>query len=146
MKRMLISLIILCCTGNMTHAQISDLKNDNDVITSDSIPLFTSLSVHEFDSLLSEKNIQLIDVRTASEYAEGALSHAMNIDILAETFDSKADSLLNKQLPVAVYCKGGVRSRKAAAELVKKGFTVYNLDKGFQAWEAEEKDTYVPVK
>ena len=36
---------------------------------------------------------------------------------------------------VAVYCKSGRRSRNAANILVKKGFKVYNLDKGILDWK-----------
>ena len=36
--------------------------------------------------------------------------------------------------PVAVYCKGGVRSRIAAKQLLAKGFMVYNLQDGYDGW------------
>lgn len=146
MKLVFIIFCMLHLSGNMANAQISDLKTDKDNIVTDSLPAFPSISVNRFDSLLREKNIQLVDVRTAKEYMEGALPDAINIDVLSETFNSKVDSLLDKQLPVAVYCRSGVRSKAAAAKLVEKGFVVYNLDKGFNAWKTDKKEVYFPIK
>lgn len=41
---------------------------------------------------------------------------------------------------MALYCRSGKRSKKAAAILSEKGYKVYELDKGFNAWqEAGEK-------
>jgi rhodanese-related sulfurtransferase len=52
-------------------------------------------------------------------------------------FPIAVDSLLNKDQEVAVYCRSGRRSRTAADILVKKGFKVYNLDKGIMNWMEE---------
>lgn len=88
-----------------------------------------------FDQLLrSDSSIQLLDVRMPAEYAAGAIPGADNLDVKQEDFAFRADSLLDKSRPVAVYCKGGVRSRKAARQLTEKGYTVYNLDKGYDSW------------
>ena len=42
--------------------------------------------------------------------------------------------------PVAVYCRSGKRSKKAAAILSKKGYIIYDLDKGFIGWEEADKE------
>lgn len=96
---------------------------------------FKSYDPAGFEQLLrTEPGIQLVDVRTAAEYAAGAIDGARNLDVKQEGFALRADSLLDKSRPVAVYCKGGVRSRKAARQLTEKGYTVYNLDKGYDSW------------
>lgn len=105
------------------------------IITQDSG--FISYSVMEFDSLLRQGNVQLVDVRTPSEYKEGYIQGAININVKDSSFVIKADSVLDKSIPVAVYCKGGVRSKKAAGKLVDKGYKVYNLQKGFDEWKKE---------
>lgn len=88
-----------------------------------------------FDQLLrSDSSIQLLDVRMPAEFAAGAIPGAGNLDVKQEDFALRADSLLDQSRPVAVYCKGGVRSRKAARQLTEKGYTVYNLDKGYDSW------------
>ena len=91
---------------------------------------FTNLSSDEFDRLIEDRNVQRLDVRTVAEYSEGHIPGSININILDDNFSSAADEVLDKSLPVAVYCKSGRRSRNAARLLVKKGYTVYNLDKG----------------
>ena len=91
---------------------------------------FTNLSSDEFERLIEDRNVQRLDVRTVAEYSEGHIPGSININILDDNFSSAADEVLDKSLPVAVYCKSGRRSRNAARLLVKKGYTVYNLDKG----------------
>ncbi|WP_106828547.1 rhodanese-like domain-containing protein [Parabacteroides pacaensis] len=103
---------------------------------------FTSYSVAGFDSILHREKVQLVDVRTEPEYKEKAMRGAVNIDVKDSTFINKADSLLDKTIPVAVYCKGGIRSKKAAEKLSVRGYKVYNLAEGFDAWLKEG----MPVK
>lgn len=95
---------------------------------------FTNLSSGEFERLIEDRNVQRLDVRTVAEYSEGHIPGSININILDDNFSSAADEVLDKSLPVAVYCKSGRRSRNAARLLVKKGYTVYNLDKGILNW------------
>ncbi|WP_081964279.1 rhodanese-like domain-containing protein [Porphyromonas macacae] len=47
---------------------------------------------------------------------------------------------LNKNLPVAVYCRSGARSAKAAKLLINNGFSgpVYNLSGGYLAYKKEK--------
>ena len=80
------------------------------------------------------------DVRTVAEYSEGHVPHSININVLVESFETMADSTLQKDKPVAVYCRSGKRSKKAAAILSKKGYIIYDLDKGFIGWEEADKE------
>lgn len=101
---------------------------------------FQNLSTNDFKHLIEKTNVQLVDVRTATEYNEGHIPESVNIDVLGKQFIDSATQLLDKSQPVAVYCRSGRRSRNAARQLTKKGYTVYNLDKGFEEWkEREEK-------
>lgn len=93
-----------------------------------------TLSAQQFKQLLTQKKLQLVDVRTAPEYREGAIAGAIHIDVQKNDFECRADSLLKKEIPVAVYCKSGVRSKKAATKLARKGFKIYNLDGGYAGW------------
>ena len=102
---------------------------------------YDSLNVNEFEALLQKGNIQLVDVRTPSEYAEGHIPQSVNIDVLNTDFATNVDSTLIKNKPVAVYCRSGQRSKRAAAILVKKGYTVYELDNGFISWQQANKKT-----
>ena len=95
---------------------------------------FTNLSADEFEKLIENDDVQRLDVRTVAEYSEGHIPGSININIFDDKFSVAADEILDKSRPVAVYCKSGRRSRNAARLLVKKGYTVYNLDKGILNW------------
>ena len=101
---------------------------------------FKTVPVKEFDSLIEDASVQRLDVRTMAEYSEGHIPGTININVLDDSFAVMADSTLQKDKPVALYCRSGKRSKKAAAILSEKGYKVYELDKGFNAWqEAGEK-------
>lgn len=101
---------------------------------------FKSLPVEEFASIIQDEDVQRLDVRTVAEYSEGHIPATVNINVLDDSFATIADSVLQKDKPVALYCRSGKRSKKAAAILSSKGYVVYDLDKGFNAWqEAGEK-------
>lgn len=95
---------------------------------------FTNLSADEFEKLIENDDVQRLDVRTVAEYSEGHIPGSININIFDDKFSAAVDEILDKSKPVAVYCKSGRRSRNAARLLVKKGYTVYNLDKGILNW------------
>lgn len=100
---------------------------------------FKSLSVDDFSSLIEDKGVQRLDVRTMGEYSEGHIAGTININVMDNSFEAMADSLLQKDKPVALYCRSGKRSKKAAGILSKKGYKVYDLDKGFIAWQGAGK-------
>lgn len=95
-----------------------------------------SLSVDKFNEVISAGNVQIVDVRTPQEYGEGHISGAVNIDVMNSSFEQNVDKSLDKNIPVAVYCRSGNRSKTAMKILLKKGFKVYELDKGFNAWKS----------
>jgi len=96
---------------------------------------FVTLAPDDFQKSVGDASVQLVDVRTPEEYAEQHLPGSVNIDFYAEDFVDKCTKLLDKERPVAVYCRSGKRSAGAAAQLCKAGFTqVINLDGGITAW------------
>ena len=101
---------------------------------------FKSLSVADFDSFIKADDVQRLDVRTLAEYSEGHIPGAVNINVLDDSFAAMADSTLQKERPVALYCRSGKRSKKAAEILSTRGYKVYELDKGFNAWQQEAKE------
>lgn len=102
---------------------------------------FPNLSSDEFETFIQNDNVQTLDVRTVAEYSNGHIPGSININVLDDNFSAIADEVLDKSKPVAVYCKSGRRSRNAANLLVKKGYTVYNLDKGILNWIDLGKET-----
>lgn len=97
-----------------------------------------TVGVEEFTSVMAQKDVRLIDVRTPKEYAEGHLAGAENIDVKAADF---AECIKDINGAVAVYCRGGKRSLTAAEQLAKQDCEVYNLDGGILAWQKAGKPT-----
>ena len=102
-------------------------KNSEKIVT---------LGVEEFAKVVEQTDVRLIDVRTPKEYAEGHLFGAENIDVKDSLFTKHIKGIEGR---VAVYCRSGRRSLKAAELLAKQGCTVYNLDGGILAWQKASK-------
>ncbi len=100
---------------------------------------FKSLSVNDFESLIKAGDVQRLDVRTLAEYSEGHIPASININVLDDSFAALSDSILQKDRPVALYCRSGKRSKKAAKILSERGYEVFELAKGFNAWQQEGK-------
>ncbi len=98
---------------------------------------YKNVSVDEFEKIISDENVQLVDVRTAGEFASGHIKGAVNIDFNSPGFKQKADSLLDKNREVAVYCRSGRRSAAAASSL--SDYKVYNLVGGIISWQSAGK-------
>lgn len=102
---------------------------------------YKNLTSAQFEELIKDSSVQLVDVRTLAEHMEGHIPGSLNINVKDENFSSCVDDLLDKnRREVAVYCRSGRRSRTAADILVKKGFKVYNLDKGILNWMEEGRE------
>ena len=98
----------------------------------------TTVSVEEFAKTIQQKDIWLIDVRTAKEFADGHIAGADNYDVNQADFLDRVKNSPRynpKKIKVAVYCRSGKRSLRAANILAEQGFTVYNLEGGIMAWQ-----------
>lgn len=95
---------------------------------------YVNVEVAPFAVLVSNDSVQVVDVRTMKEYEEGHIAGAQNVDVLEDGFVEKCEGVLDRKRPVAVYCRSGKRSAKAASLLSGKGYRVTNLLGGYQAW------------
>lgn len=112
--------------------QMSGCKSDNNI---------TSVSATEFENEIKADSVQLLDVRTPQEYAEGHIAGALNIDIKSDDFRQIAEKELSKDSIILVYCRSGRRSMDAAEILTGLGYKVVNLKGGITEW----KDDGLPV-
>ena len=79
----------------------------------------------------------ILDVREPDEYAEGALEGVIHIPRghLEAQIENR---IVDKSLPVVVYCAGGVRSAFAAKTMQELGYEqVASMDGGFGRWKDE---------
>ena len=96
-------------------------------------------TVEQFcNEIISDKTIQLIDVRTPEEFEEGHIENATLIDIQNEEEFLSNTKELNKKQPVYVYCRTGRRSNIAAKHLANNGFrNIVDLQGGIIVWNAQ---------
>ena len=97
---------------------------------------FQSVDVKEFARVLQQDNTFLLDVRTEKEYAEGHLKGSVCIDVTQTNFLAKAEKQLPKDKTIALYCRSGRRSKKAAELLANAGYRVVELSTGFLGWQS----------
>lgn len=100
---------------------------------------YEDMDVAEFATLIADTNVVVLDVRTASEYAEGHLDSAVNIDVKEGDFLQKAKATLPTDRTIAVYCRSGRRSANACGQLSAEGFRVVNLKGGIMAWTGQNR-------
>lgn len=94
----------------------------------------------EFEELIiNQAHVQIIDVRTPDEYAQGYIEKSQLIDFNGEDFEIEIEKL-NKNKPVAVYCHSGGRSNQAFEMMKEMGFRqIYELQGGIVAWQQNGK-------
>lgn len=93
------------------------------------------ITTDEMQNLMDFEDVQIVDVRTAEEFASGFIENSQNIDVSSPTFDQDI-AKLDKSKPVVVYCKGGGRSAKCAEKLKGAGFVkIYDLEGGITQWQ-----------
>lgn len=101
---------------------------------SQSNPKIKIIDPQEYKSLVVNKPVQLIDVRTPEEFQEGAIAHAKNINVNDPNFKANIEKLDKKQ-PVYIYCRSGARSQSAAKVMIDLGFEqVIDLQGGYMNW------------
>lgn len=97
----------------------------------------TILHVNDFEELVHKGEVRVIDVRARSEYAEAHIAGAENVDVNQPDFVER----LRLKGDVAVYCRTGKRSQKAALMIAEQGYNVYDLGGGIMAWRQAGKPT-----
>lgn len=94
----------------------------------------TYVAAQDWNDLISDPEVTLIDCRNDYEYQVGSFKGALNPD--TETFREFPEYVANnldpeKNKKVAMFCTGGIRCEKSTAYLKEKGFEeVYHLKGG----------------
>lgn len=82
----------------------------------------------------NEKDLTIIDIRTAMEVASGKIPGSKHIDIYSSDFQKKIDKL-NRDGKYLVYCAAGGRSRSAVNLMEQMGFKdIYELKGGYGSY------------
>jgi len=76
----------------------------------------------------------ILDVRTSSEFHDGHIEGALNIDASLPSFSEELEQL-DRNATYLVYCRSGNRSRTALRIMDDLGFTrAYHLANGITEW------------
>ncbi|WPV65491.1 rhodanese-like domain-containing protein [Chitinophaga sp. LS1] len=92
----------------------------------------TVISINEFKELYSNNDIQIVDLRGATEYKSGHISKANNLFIghLPENMNK-----ISREKKVVIHCQSGDRSTIAYSLLAREGFkNVLNFSDGMNKW------------
>lgn len=76
---------------------------------------------------------ELLDVRTAGEFAGGSIEGAKNLDVTSAQFQ-QALKAMDKDKEYFVFCRSGNRSGAACEMMTAQGYKAYNLAGGVEAW------------
>ena len=101
---------------------------------------FVSVDVQSAYTMMTseEQNITLVDVRTPEEYQkDGYIAGALLLPLgTLEKEIAQLDAHKDKKL--LIYCRSGSRSVSASRILEARGFTVYNVKGGLNAWKKDK--------
>ena len=76
----------------------------------------------------------ILDVRTSSEFHDGHIEGALNIDVNLPSFSEELEQL-DKNATYLIYCRSGNRSRTALRIMDDLAFTrAYHLTNGITEW------------
>lgn len=98
------------------------------------------VDANEFEALMADDaSVQIIDVRTPDEYAQGFIENSTLMNFNGPGFKTQLEGL-NKNKAVAVYCHSGARSNQAFEMMKEMGFKkIYELQGGIVAWQEGNK-------
>ena len=118
--------VLSCGPTDTAHAQKSESEGTYQLLTP-----------AEFQQKAAEASQpQLLDVRTPKEFAAGTIPGSTNLNVLDSPVFSTGLIQLDPAAPIYVYCKSGIRSKRAVKAMQKAGFQeIYELKGGFLAWK-----------
>ena len=87
------------------------------------------------DTIATNSQIVILDIRTPDEYAAGIIEDAINIDFYESDF-ARQIGQLDRDAEYVVYCRSDNRSGQAMDVFADLGFqTVSEIDGGIVAWQ-----------
>lgn len=125
LRRVVPCMILLLLTASCTMKFSKETYGEGKIL---------SVTASVFADSIDNPGVQLVDVRTADEFAAGNIPGSVNIDVLTGHFGETSATMLDKAYTVAVYCRSGNRSKNAAKTLSMMGYNVVELDGGYNDW------------
>jgi len=100
---------------------------------------FQEVTVNQARELIQKRardaQFVILDVRTPEEFAQGHLSGAVNVNLMAPDFERRLGAL-DRGKTYLVYCRTANRSAKAIQIMSRLGFrSVYHMSEGIVGWQ-----------
>jgi rhodanese-related sulfurtransferase len=134
MKRYIVAATMVLSLVSCGEAQTKKDSNSSSSVEQIAETNYKVVSQTEFKTHIKGGKGQLLDVRTPSEFNNGHIKGAENIDFTGSDFKEKV-AKLDREKPVLIYCHSGNRSGKASLILKELGFKeVYDLQGGYSNW------------
>lgn len=89
------------------------------------------IDVAELAARREAGDVQLVDVRTDEEWAEGRIAGSRHVEMNELT---RAAESIDREQPVVFVCSAGNRSAVAAEAFRTAGFDAYSLTGGLEEW------------
>ncbi len=124
--------VISCSSGGAQESTAAAAQADS-AVSAQQQPINVKIDPRQYQQQFpAETPHQLIDVRTAEEFASGHIPGALNIPV--QELEQRLSEVETGQ-PVVLYCRSGNRSAQAAQILGDAGYgQVYDLG-GIAAWQ-----------
>ena len=84
------------------------------------------------DSFMKLNNPNVIDIRMRQKYNDNHIPGAINVS--SNELLNNPEKFLNLNLTYYIYCQKGTSSRTLAQVLKVKGYNVFNIIGGYEAW------------
>ena len=115
---------------------MSCAQNNQSTQTNPSIEL--TINTTAFSKAIAQPGVQILDVRTASEYQSGHIANALQANWLDPQEFKNRTQHLDKSTTIYIYCQSGGRSASAQEVLIQAGFKVVNLEGGMSNWRMQQ--------
>ena len=130
---LLLPLLAVVALGAGCGGSASSTPAPTTIVSADAIAL---VQPADAQALIETGDVEVLDVRTPEEYAEGHVAGATLIDFYEPDFAERIGEL-DRDQEYVVYCRSGNRSGQAVALMAEQGFGAVNdVDGGIVAWEA----------
>ena len=125
----------LCLLAALISLMPMPARAADDKPAAEKKPINQRVDVEAYDKLRANKEVIILDVRTAEEFKTGHVPGATNLSVNSPGFD-EAVAKLDKSKTYLVNCAVGMRSAKACKKLEAAGFqNLYDLAPGFDGWK-----------
>ena len=130
------SLLVSCSSEAQSSEQETIESSSTDTEPATDGPTFLEdVGIDRFEELIAVEGMQILDVRTPGEWAEGYVEGATRINIHDADFAEQVKNTLDPGKNIIVYCKAGGRSTNASSILRENGFEkIYNYTGGMSEW------------